>query len=81
MHERTYTEMSTVEEIAGVLTISSGAASAFVVQSRQVCALPPVMDALAKGTLTWQQAKIFADETEALDHTAALALVEHFLDL
>lgn len=80
LHERTYTEMSTVEEIGGILTISSGAASAFVDQSRQVCALPPVMDALSTGSLSWQQARIFADETEALDHPAAAALVEHFLD-
>ncbi|GAB5077775.1 HNH endonuclease signature motif containing protein [Arthrobacter sp. AD-310] len=80
LHERTYTEMSTVEEIAGILTISSGAASAFVTQSRQVCALPRVVDALSAGTLSWQQARIFADETEALDQPAAAALVEHFLD-
>ncbi|WP_411376042.1 DUF222 domain-containing protein [Arthrobacter sp. MPF02] len=80
LHDRTYTEISTVEEIAGILTISSGAASAFVAQSRQVCALPPVLDALSAGTLTWQQAKIFADETENLDHPSAAALVEHFLD-
>lgn len=80
LHERTYTEMSTVEEIGGILTISSGAASAFVAQSRRVCALPPVMDALSTGSLSWQQARIFADETEALDHPAAAALVEHFLD-
>ncbi|GAB5080422.1 HNH endonuclease signature motif containing protein [Arthrobacter sp. AD-310] len=80
LHERTYTEMSTIEEIAGILTISSGAASAFVTQSRQVYSLPPVMDALSVGALSWQQARIFADETEALDHPAAAALVEHFLD-
>jgi hypothetical protein len=80
LHERTYTDMSTVEEIAGVLTISSGAASAFVAQSRQVCSLSPVMDALSAGAMSWPQAKIFADETEALDHSAAAALVEHFLD-
>ena len=80
LYERTYTEMSTVAEIGGILTISSGAASSFVDQSRQVCALPPVMDALSTGSLSWQQARIFADETEALDHPAAAALVEHFLD-
>lgn len=80
LYERTYTEMSTVAEIGGILTISPGAASAFVDQSRQVCALQPVMDALSTGSLSWQQARIFADETEALDHPAAAALVEHFLD-
>ncbi|GAB5080685.1 HNH endonuclease signature motif containing protein [Arthrobacter sp. AD-310] len=80
LHERTYTEMSTIEEIAGILTISSGAASAFVTQSRQVCGLPPVIEALSTGVMSWQQARIFADETEALDHPAAAALVGHFLD-
>ena len=35
--DRTYAEMSVVEEIAGVLTISSAAAGAFVAQSRRVC--------------------------------------------
>ena len=80
LHERTYTEMSTVAEIGGILSLSSGGASALVAQARQVCALPPVMDALAAGSLSWQQARIFADETEALDHPAAAALVEHFLD-
>ncbi|WP_411373657.1 DUF222 domain-containing protein [Arthrobacter sp. MPF02] len=80
LHDRTYTEIATVEEIAGILTISSGAASAFVAQSRQVCALPPVMDALTTGALSWQQARIFADESESLDHAASAALVEHFLD-
>jgi hypothetical protein len=80
LHDRTYTDMSTVEEIAGILTISSGAAAAFVEQSRQLCAMPPVMDALSTGSLSWQQAKIFVDETEALDQGAAAALVEHFFD-
>jgi hypothetical protein len=80
LHDRTYTDMSTVEEIAGILTISSGAAAAFVEQSRRVCAMPPVMDALSTGSLSWQQAKIFVDETEALDHAAATTLVEHFFD-
>lgn len=80
LHDRTYTDMSAVEEIAGILTISSGAAAAFVAQSRRVCAMPRVMDALSTGSLSWQQAKIFVDETEALDHGAAAALVEHFFD-
>jgi hypothetical protein len=48
-HERTYAEMSAVEEIAGVLTISSPAAGALVTQSRQLTALPPAMDASPPG--------------------------------
>ncbi|MFF1252191.1 hypothetical protein ACFVYC_06815 [Pseudarthrobacter sp. NPDC058329] len=80
VHERTYAEMSAVEEIAGVLTISSGAASAFISQSRQLCALPLARAALSAGTITWQHAKIIADETESLDPAGAKALVAHFFD-
>ncbi|MDQ0674630.1 hypothetical protein QFZ36_002191 [Pseudarthrobacter siccitolerans] len=79
-HERTYAEMSAIEEIAGVLTISSPAAGALVTQSRQVCSLPPVMDALSAGAITWQHAKIIADETEGLGPAGAAALAAHFLD-
>ncbi|MGC0236248.1 HNH endonuclease signature motif containing protein [Arthrobacter nitrophenolicus] len=78
--DRTYAEISAVEEIAGVLTISSGAAGAFLSQARQVCSLPSVYEALSTGSLSWQGARIIADETENLDHPAALALADHFLD-
>ncbi|MDQ0925319.1 hypothetical protein QF038_003827 [Pseudarthrobacter sp. W1I19] len=80
VHERTYAEMSAVEEIAGVLTISSPAAGALVTQSRQLASLPPAMDALSAGTISWQHAKIIADETDSLDPTGAAALVEHVLN-
>ena len=80
VHERTYAEMSAVEEIAGVLTVSSGAAGALVTQSRQLCAVPLSMDALSAGTISWQHAKIIADETDGLGTAGAAALVAHFLD-
>jgi hypothetical protein len=73
VHERTYAEMSAVEEIAGVLTISSPAAGALVSQSRQLASLPPAMDALSAGAISWQHAKIIADETDSLDPTGAAA--------
>jgi len=79
-HDRTYAEISAVEEIAGVLTISSGAAGAFLSQARRVCSLPAAFDALSTGSLSWQHARIIADETENLDLTGAMALVDHFLD-
>jgi hypothetical protein len=79
-HDRTYAEISTVEEIAGILTISSGAAGAFIAQARRVCSLPSVYEALSCGALSWQGARIIADETENLDHPAAVALADHFLD-
>jgi hypothetical protein len=80
VHERTYAEMSAVEEIAGVLTISSPAAGALVTQSRQLRSLPPAIDALGAGTISWQHAKILADETEGLGPAGAIALAAHFLD-
>jgi hypothetical protein len=80
VHEHTYTEMSAIEEIAGVLTISSPAAAALVTQSRQLRSLPLAMDALSAGTISWQHAKIIADETEELGPAGATALTAHFLD-
>ncbi|MDF2049721.1 HNH endonuclease signature motif containing protein [Arthrobacter sp. Cr_A7] len=80
LQERVFVEMSVVEEIAGVLTIGSGAAGAFVRQSRQLCALPPAIDALAAGKVSWLHARIIADETADLDPAAAAALVAHFFD-
>ncbi|WP_285248690.1 HNH endonuclease signature motif containing protein [Pseudarthrobacter sp. efr-133-R2A-89] len=78
--ERTYAEMSVVEEIAGILTISSAAAGALVEQSRRVCSLPPVFEALAAGGVSWQHARIVADETEGLTPAGAAGLVAHFFD-
>ncbi|MFF1882620.1 HNH endonuclease [Pseudarthrobacter sp. NPDC058196] len=80
VHERTFAEMSAVEEIAGILTISSGAAGALVEQSRRVCSLPPVFEALAEGAVSWQHARIVADETEGLGPAVAAGLVAHFFD-
>ncbi|MBT2565782.1 DUF222 domain-containing protein [Arthrobacter sp. ISL-85] len=80
VQDRTYAQMSVVEEIAGVLTISSAASGAFVDQSRQVCSLPPVFEALSTGAMSWQHAKIIADETEGLTPEGAVSLVAHFFD-
>ncbi|NUT72958.1 HNH endonuclease signature motif containing protein [Pseudarthrobacter sp. C4D7] len=78
--DRTYAEMSVVEEIAGVLTISSAAAGALVEQSRRICAQPLVLEALSAGTMSWQHARIVADETESLTAEDAASLVAHFFD-
>ncbi|UKA68105.1 HNH endonuclease [Arthrobacter sp. FW306-05-C] len=80
VQDRTYAEMSVVEEIAGVLTVSSAAAGALVEQSRKICSLPPVFQALATGAMSWQHARIVADETEGLDPAGTAALVAHFFD-
>ncbi|MBT2565686.1 DUF222 domain-containing protein [Arthrobacter sp. ISL-85] len=80
VQDRTYAGMSTVEEIAGILTVSSAAAGAFLEQSRRVCSLPPVLEALSTGVMSWQHAWIVADEAEGLDPAGAAALVAHFFD-
>lgn len=80
VQERTFIETSVVEEMAGILTISAGAAGAFIAQARRVCSLPFVRGNLSSGALSWQGAKIIADETEALHHTAAVALADHLPD-
>jgi len=56
--ERAFVEMSTTAEVAGVLTLSPGAAAAFISQSRKVCAMPPVAAALAAGAVSWRHAVI-----------------------
>nr|WP_322787059.1 hypothetical protein [Pseudarthrobacter chlorophenolicus] len=78
--ERAFVEMSTTAEVAGVLTLSPGAASAFISQSRTVCAIPPVLTALADGAMSWRHAVIVADETDCLDQERTAALVAHFFD-
>jgi len=80
LQERTYAEMSAVEEIAGILAISSRAAAALEDQSRRICSLPLVVNALGAGVMSWQHAKIVADETEGLTPAGAAGLVAHFFD-
>jgi len=78
--ERAFVEMSTTAEVAGVLTLSPGAAAAFISQSRKVCAMPAVAGALASGLMSWRHAVIVADEADCLATEGAEALVAHFFD-
>src|SRR6476661_5510716 len=80
VQDRTYAQMSVVAEIAGVLTISSAAAGALVEQSRRICSLPLVIQALSAGDMSWQHARIVAEETEGLTPEGAASLVAHFFD-
>ncbi len=80
LQDRSFQEMSMVEEIAGVLTISSAAAAAFITASRQICSLPPAMAALSSGAMSWMHARIIADETEGLEPAGAAALAAHFFN-
>ncbi|WP_390896705.1 DUF222 domain-containing protein [Pseudarthrobacter equi] len=78
--EKAFVEMSTTAEVAGVLTLSPGAAAAFISQSRKVCAMPAVAAAVASGLMSWRHAVIVADEADCLDPERAEALVAHFFD-
>ncbi|MUU72105.1 HNH endonuclease signature motif containing protein [Pseudarthrobacter sp. GA104] len=80
LQDRSYQEMSIIEEIAGVLTVSSPAAGALISQARQLRSLPLALDALSAGTISWQHAKILADETHSLGPAGAAAMAVHFLD-
>ncbi|WP_457962218.1 HNH endonuclease [Arthrobacter sp. D1-29] len=81
LHEQSVAEIGMVAEVACALTISEGAASAFLVQSRQLSTeLPRTLAALQAGTLSWQHARILCDETTGLGPDGAAALETHFLD-
>ena len=80
VQDRTYAQMSVVEEIAGVLTLSSAAAGALMEQARRICSLPLAFEALSAGVMSWQHARIVADETEGLTTEDAASLVAHFFD-
>ncbi|KSU76725.1 protein of unknown function [Pseudarthrobacter enclensis] len=78
--ERAFVEMSTTAEVAGVLTLSSGAADALIGGSRKICAMPLVWGALATGSMSWRHAVIVADEADCLAPDGTEALVAHFFD-
>ncbi|UZX03337.1 DUF222 domain-containing protein [Arthrobacter sp. CDRTa11] len=81
LHDQSVAEMGMVAEVACVLTISEGTASAFLVQSRQLSTeLPRTLTALQAGAISWQHARILCDETTGLGPAGAAALETHFLD-
>ncbi|WP_457964242.1 HNH endonuclease [Arthrobacter sp. D1-29] len=81
LHEQSVAEMGMVAEVACALTISEGAASAFLVQSHQLSTeLPRTLASLQAGGLSWQHARILCDETTGLGPAGAAALETHFLD-
>jgi hypothetical protein len=51
-----------------------------VEQSRRICSLPLVFGALSAGAMSWQHARIVADETEGLAPAGVAGLVAHFFD-
>lgn len=79
--EATAQEMSTIAEVACVLTVSERTAAALLDQSRHLTTgLPLTLSALRDGAISWQHARIMCDETSTLDGTGAAALEAHFLD-
>jgi hypothetical protein len=79
--EATAQEMSTIAEVACVLTVSERTAAALLDQSRHLTTgLPLTLSALRDGAISWQHARIMCDETSSLDGAGAAALEAHFLD-
>ncbi|MEE2570822.1 DUF222 domain-containing protein [Pseudarthrobacter sp. J64] len=79
--ERGVAEMSTVAEIACALTVSEGAAGGLVeISQRITAALPLTLQALGDGALSWQHARILADETNTMDPSTAAGFEARFLD-
>ncbi|TAP39519.1 HNH endonuclease signature motif containing protein [Arthrobacter sp. S39] len=79
--QHTAQEMGVVAEVACAMTVSEGTASAFLAQSCELTTnLPLTVEALEKGSMSWQHARAMVDETASLNHEGAAALEAHFLD-
>ncbi|MBT2250789.1 DUF222 domain-containing protein, partial [Arthrobacter sp. BHU FT2] len=74
-------EKCLVAEVAGVLTVGEGAASNLLGEAHALAtSLPLALDALQAGTISWQHARVLADETSGLDPVRVAALEAHFFD-
>ncbi len=74
-------EAAVTAEIACVLTIGPRSAGALLNQAHMlVTALPLTLGALQAGTISWQHARVMADEAATLERAGAAALEAHFLD-
>ena len=79
--DATAQEMSTIAELACVLTVSERTAAALLDHSLHLTTqLPLTLTALQHGSISWQHARIMCDETSNLDPAGAAALETHFLD-
>ena len=68
-------------EVACALTIGDRAAGALLNDSHVLTTtLPLTLAALQAGTISWQHARVMADEAATLDRAGAAALEAHFLD-
>ncbi len=74
-------EMAVTAEVACALTIGDRAAGSFLAVSHALTnTLPLTLAALQSGTISWQHARVMADEAATLDRAGAAALEAHFLD-
>jgi hypothetical protein len=74
-------EMAVTAEVGCALTIGDRAAGSFLAVSHAlVTTLPLTLAALQSGTISWQHARVMADEAATLDRAGAAALEAHFLD-
>ena len=79
-HDARCQEMAVAAEIACVLTVSEGAAGAFLSECLALTrGLPLTLAALVAATISWQHARIIVDETSSLDPAGAAGLEAHFL--
>ncbi|WP_461163426.1 HNH endonuclease signature motif containing protein [Arthrobacter sp. R4-81] len=79
--DATVQEMSTIAELACVLTVSERTAAALLDHARHLTTgLPLTLTALQHGSISWQHARIMCDETGNLDPAGTSALETHFLD-
>lgn len=80
-YEASAREKSLVAEVACVLTVGEGAASALLGEAHALKgSLPAVLDELQAGAISWQHARILADETAGLEPARVKALEAHFFD-
>ncbi|MFJ6271984.1 DUF222 domain-containing protein [Pseudarthrobacter oxydans] len=74
-------EMAVAAEIGCVLALGPRAASTFLSASHALTTtLPLTLAARHAGTISWQHARVMADEAATLDPAGAAALEAHFLD-
>ncbi|WP_255769114.1 HNH endonuclease signature motif containing protein [Pseudarthrobacter sulfonivorans] len=74
-------EMAVRAEVACALTIGDRAAGALLSQAHMLTTvLPLTFSALQAGTISWQHARVMADEAATLDPAGAAAMEAHFLD-
>jgi hypothetical protein len=74
-------EMAVTAEVACALTVGDRAAGSFLAVSHALTnTLPLTLGALQSGTISWQHARVMADEAATLDRAGAAALEAHFLD-